>query len=219
MCFFFFFHFFDIFIFQVVRGGKRVKNAQNENNNISHAISQEQYSIWSWFFVHLSKVMIFLGVFFIFWKFWFFWLLRGWGRGVKVQKNSVCCASYLRNHTSYDFYLFYLWYSCVKWYLLFLKFWLSGLLGGEGGGRGGYKGQKIAQNDKKFCLVRWYFRNHTSYDRHLWYTSVKWYFFKILIFWVIRRVKGQKMAKWQKTLFFHFISEEPYMVLIYGAHV
>ena len=26
-------------------------------------------------------------------------------------KNSVCRAPYLRNHTSYDFYL---WYSCVK---------------------------------------------------------------------------------------------------------
>ena len=31
-------------------------------------------------------------------------------------------------------------------------------------------------------------RNHTSYDRHLWYTSVSFFF-------VVRRVKGQKMAQ------------------------
>ena len=145
-------------------------------------------------------------------------VVKGVGeRGKSAKKFCLLC--FISQESYIIWFLFYLWYSCVKWYLLFLKFWLSGLLGGEGRGRGEYKGQKIAQNDKKFCLVRWYFRNHTSYDRHLWYTSVKWYFFKILIFWVIRRVKGQKMAKWQKALFFHFISQEPYMVLIYGAHL
>ena len=43
---------------------------------------------------------------------------RGWREVVKGQKmvqndkNSVCPALYLRNHTSYDFGL---WYSSVKW--------------------------------------------------------------------------------------------------------
>ena len=42
-------------------------------------------------------------------------------------------------------------------------------------------------------------------NRHLWYTSVKWYlqgffyFFKILNFWVVRRVKGQNGPHWQKN--------------------
>ena len=48
-----------------------------------------------------------------------------------------------------------------------------------------------------------YLRNHTSYDFHLWYTFLKWflrtfylfYFFKILIFGVVRVVKGQKAVQ------------------------
>ena len=40
------------------------------------------------------------------------------------------------------------------------------------------KGQKTVQNDKKYL---W---NHTSYDCHLWYTC------KILIFWVVKGLKG-----------------------------
>ena len=37
----------------------------------------------------------------------------------------------------------------------------------------GVKGQKIVRNDKKFCRTL-YLSKHTSYDCHLWYTSVKW---------------------------------------------
>ena len=39
----------------------------------------------------------------------------------------------------------------------------------------GVKGQKIAQNDKKLCLLYLIsqLRDHTSYDYHLWSTSVK----------------------------------------------
>ena len=36
----------------------------------------------------------------------------------------------------------------------------------------GLKGQKMVQNDKKFCRA-WYLRNHTLYDCHLCYTCVK----------------------------------------------
>ena len=51
----------------------------------------------------------------------------------------------------------------------------------------GVKGQKIAQNDKKLCLLYLIsqLRDHTSYDYHLWSTSVKWYlqvFFIIFLF-------------------------------------
>ena len=45
-------------------------------------------------------------------------------------------------------------------------------------------------------------KNHTSYDCHLWCKYVKWYLevffffnFKILIFQVVRGLKGQKMAQ------------------------
>ena len=46
-------------------------------------------------------------------------------------KNSVCCAPYLRNHTSYDRHL---WCKYVKWYHFY------------------HFGQKMAQNEKIFCL-------------------------------------------------------------------
>ena len=62
--------------------------------------------------------------------------------------------------------------------------------------------------EKKIVYIAPYLRNHTSYDCHLWYTSVKWYlqrvffhFFKILIFQVVSWVKEQQNGpKWQKFL-------------------
>ena len=50
------------------------------------------------------------------------------------------------------------------------KFWFSRLLGGRR-----LKGQKMAQNDKKFCLTL-YLRNCTSYDCGFWYRCVKWWY-------------------------------------------
>ena len=74
-----FFIFFKILIFQDVRGVKGQKLAQNgkEQFHPLRTISQEQYSIWSWFLVHLCKMMIYPCAFFIFLKFWFFGLLVG----------------------------------------------------------------------------------------------------------------------------------------------
>ena len=77
------------------------------------------------------------------------------------------------------------------------------------------KGQKVFQNGKKF---RWapYLRKHTSYDCHLWYACVKWYYlqaffhvFKTFISQSFGGVKGQKIGpKWQKVLlpFFSFFN-------------
>ena len=71
-------------------GGKRVKNSPewkiitSVTCHLSHAIFQEQYSIWSWFFVHLCKMMIFPCIFL---KFWFFGLLGGGREGGKRAKN------------------------------------------------------------------------------------------------------------------------------------
>ena len=64
-----------------------------------------------------------------------------------------------------------------------------------------------------------YLRNHTLYDRHLWYTKCKMImsprfsfpFFKILIFWVVKRVKEQKNSpKWQKYLI--YLKNQPYII-------
>ena len=76
--------------------------------------------------------------------------------------------------------------------------------------------------EKKIVYIAPYLRNHTSYDCHLWYTSVKWYlqwvffhFFKILIFQVVSWVKEQQNGpKWQKFLS-HSISQEPYLIWLW----
>ena len=54
--------------FWAVRGVKRQKISQNKKKqlHLSCTISQEQYSISSWFLVHMCKMKIFPGVFFHF---------------------------------------------------------------------------------------------------------------------------------------------------------
>ena len=84
-----FFSLFWNFYFLGKLGGKRAKSSPKWKITIinpSHAISQEQYSIWSWFLVHLCKIIISPGLFFIFSKFWFFWFLGG-VKGQKIVQN------------------------------------------------------------------------------------------------------------------------------------
>ena len=67
---------------------------------------------------------------------------------VQNDKKNICHAPYLRNHTSYDFYL---WYTCKMilspGVFFFSKSWFFGLLDVSG-----VKGQKIVQNDKKLRM-------------------------------------------------------------------
>ena len=71
-----FFRFFNILIFQVVSGVKGQKMAQNDKKFcLSRFISQEPYILWLSFMVHLCKMMISPGIFFISLKFLFFGLL------------------------------------------------------------------------------------------------------------------------------------------------
>ena len=53
-----------------------------------------------------------------------------------------------------------------------------------------------------------YLRNHASYEHYFWYTCVKWWylleffqFFKILIFWVVKRAKNS--LKWNRNYISH----------------
>ena len=74
----FFFNFFKILIFWVVRWLKRQKMVWNDKKFcLLHSISQEPYIIWLSFMVHMCKMIISPDCFFIFSKFWFFWLLEG----------------------------------------------------------------------------------------------------------------------------------------------
>ena len=65
-----------------------------------------------------------------------------------------------------------------------------------------------------------YLRNSIAYDHVFWYTCVKWWylqiffqFFKILTFWVVSGVKGQKMAQIEKNIYLSCsISQIPYII-------
>ena len=121
--------------------------------------------IWLSLMVHMCKMIISPDVAIIFSKFWFLWSsvgLKG-KKWSKMTKKCVCHAPCFKNHASYDRHL---WYTSVQWWYIqvffpFFKilFFFQII--------GGVKGHKRAQNDKSFRRAP-YFRNHTSYDCHLW---------------------------------------------------
>ena len=95
---------FKILAFWVVRGLKGQKMAQNDKKFcLSHSICQELYIIWYWFLVHMCKMVISPGNFFLNFDFWGFY-------GGKRAKNdlklpiSVCFTPYLRNCRSSRFW-------------------------------------------------------------------------------------------------------------------
>ena len=85
---------------------------------------------------------------------------------------------YLRNSIAYDHDF---WYTSVKWWYLsvffffFLKFSFFRLLGGK-------RGKKWPKMTKNYVWCTSYLRNHISYDCHLWYTSVKWWWCYLQVF-------------------------------------
>ena len=83
------FSFFWNFYFLSKSGGKRAKNSPKWKITVIHpsrAISQEQYSIWSWFLVHFCKMIIYLGISFYFFKICFFLVFRG-VKGQEIVKK------------------------------------------------------------------------------------------------------------------------------------
>ena len=112
---------------------------------------------------------------YFFFKCWFWGSIVGqkskkWS---EMTKNYVCASTpYLSKHTSY--YRVFCCTSLKWWHLQMLFSFLQnfGFLCCQGGGA---KRQKMAQNDKKFCLTS-YLRNCTSYDCGFWYTCVKWWY-------------------------------------------
>ena len=113
------------------------------------------------------------------------------------NKNYICHMPYLRNSIAYnhDF-----WNTCAKWWCLrgffhffkILIFWVVS----------GVKVQKMAQNDKKLCLL--HSISQEAYIIWLWFLVHLWNddifryffsFFQVVIFWDISGVKGQKMTQ------------------------
>ena len=147
---------------------------------------------------------------------------------------SVGRAPYLRNRTSSNHRL---WYTCVKWWYLqdlFLFFQSFDFQGFQWGKRAKYS-PKRQKNYFAFHIS-----GNTSYDCHLWYTSVKWYleaffrFFKILSpslflsffqnFDMLNCQESQRSEngpKWQKILFVapDISGTKRHMIFIYSTHV
>ena len=115
-------------------------------------------------------------------------------------------------------------------FFFILKFWLSRL-------SRGWKGKKWPKMTKISVCRTLYFRNHISYDLHLWYTCMYkriispsiflflFFLLKILIFEIIRG-GGEvgKMAKnhpkWQKILSVSFcISGTIHLILWFLVHM
>ena len=92
--FFSFFSFLKFWFFRLLRG-KRAKNSPKWKIKITSdmCLSQEQYSIWSWFLVNLCKMMISPSIFFQFFKILIFRVVREIKNGPKSQKTllqSIC---------------------------------------------------------------------------------------------------------------------------------
>ena len=124
---------------------------QNDNKICpSRSISQEPYIIWLSFVVHMCKMIISLGVFFIFSKYLFFVLLGGL-KGKKWSKmTKKICLSGSISQEPYIIWLSFMVQMCkmIKSPGVFFKFkilifWVAREL----------KGEKVAQNEKNFCLV------------------------------------------------------------------
>ena len=151
-----------------------------------HSVSQEPYIIWLSFMLHLCKMIMSPGSFFIFSKFWFLGLLGRGKRaknGPKWQKiKSVALHIWGTIHHMTVIYVFKMIISSGVFFI-YSKFSFSG-------SRGGMKGQKKVQNDKKeevkgkkwqkitktFVCLAPYLWNHTSYDCHFLYIGVKWWY-------------------------------------------
>ena len=138
------------------------------------------HSFWLWLFVIklYSDINIFKIIYPGFFTFFsnFNFQVNG---GAKEQKmawndNYVCHTPYLHKHTSYDHVFCY---TSLKWWHLQMFFFVFSILCFSGLLEGGVTGQKMAQNDKKFCLTL-YFRNCTWYDCVFSYTCVKWWYLK-----------------------------------------
>ena len=77
-----------ILIFEVVRGLKGQKMAQNDQKfYLLHSIPQELYIVWSSFMVHICKMITFPGMLFHFFKILITWVFRGLKGWLMVQND------------------------------------------------------------------------------------------------------------------------------------
>ena len=166
---------------------------------LSCSISQGENIMWFSYMVHLFEIMISLGVFSFFQNF-DFWSCCG-GKSAKNRPKSLSCPIFQEPHIIQLSFVVHKCKMIVS--LAFLSFFQNLDFSSC------WWGKKAKNGSKKkiffFCHAL-YLKNHTFYDHHLWYTTVNSYFqaffrfFKLLIFWVVGKVKVQKMAQNDKKL-------------------
>ena len=116
-----------------------------------------------------------------------------------VQSKKRFCLLRSISQKSYITWFWFMVFMCTmiissRVFSIFSKCWFSGLLEG---GKGGVKGQKIAQNDKKFCLScliyckPYIWSSFVVHKCKLIISPGFFYFFKILFFWIVRRVAAR----------------------------
>ena len=131
---------------------------------------------------------------------------------VQSEKNSVCHTPYLRNNTWNDFHL------CIYgandnifrkiFFLILSRFWFSRFPGEVS-----LKGKKQSHKNSVRCTL--YLRNHTSYDFHLWYTSVSWWYLQDFFFFskfCFFSKKAKNGPKWEKILPVKLHISESYII-------
>ena len=154
-----FFTFFKIFIFWVNKGVKRQKMTQNDEKFcLSNTISKEPYIIWSSFTVHLCKRVVYPAFFSFFQNFDFPGCWKGKkGKKISPKWQKILFVT-LVSQEPYIMWLSFMVHMCkmlISWDVFFIFekfFWVARRWGG-----GRVKGQKMVQNDKKFCLCHSYF--------------------------------------------------------------
>ena len=182
--------------------------------------------------VHLCKMIISPGVFFFhffkFFKILNFWVIRGVKMYKMVQTDQKFCLLRSIFQEPYIKWLPFMVHMCKKIiypsvFFIFWKFWIFGLV------VSGVKGQKTVQNDKNFCPSH----SITQEPYIIWFSFVVYmykmiispgsffHFFKILIFRVVRGMKGQKTVQNDKKFcLLYSMSQEPYIIwLSFIVHI
>ena len=172
--------------------------------------------------------MIYPGISFHFFKI----LILGVVSGIKgqkvIQNDKKNCLSRCISQEPYIIWFSFMVHLCKmiifpRVFFFFSKFWFSGLLKGV-------RGQKVVQSVKKFCLLR----SISQGPYIIWSSFVIrmckmmispgafFMFFKILIFQIFRRVKGEKMAQHDKKncpSYLYISGTIHHVVFIYDTHV
>ena len=205
----FFSHFSQILIFRVNSGvkgqkkKKKKKRAQKYKNSVMLHISGTIHHMIIIYGTLMENDNISRS-FFLFFKILIFWVVRGVKGQKMAQNEKKLCLSCSISQEPYIIWFSFMVHLCKMIispgvFFFFSKSWFSGLLKGV-------KGQKIVQNVKKFCLLR----SISQGPYIIWSSFVVrkcrmmispggfFMFFKILIFQIFRRVKGEKMAQHNK---------------------